>query len=232
MERRKGVRLVFLCEDDEHWRFARFTFLRLGYHDRELRVLLAPGGRGAAEQWVRVQYATEVRAQRRKITSQNVALAVVIDADRQTVDRRHEQLAAGLSAAALERRSSDEQIVLWVPKRHIETWIADLVGKPANEDDEYKNAMRGADYRRAASCFVDRYRDRPPNPPAVNVARIRGNRSTTELTSLPSPLVRSLLLLGHRENGLGHEHERRPPTPSCICSHGASIAAIAAGGCV
>jgi hypothetical protein len=92
----KGIRLLFVCEDDKHWRLSRLVFLQLGYHSRELRVSPAPAGRGAAEQWVRQQYANEVCAYRRKAGYQNVGLVVVIDADRQAVDHRHQQLAEAL----------------------------------------------------------------------------------------------------------------------------------------
>jgi hypothetical protein len=164
---RKGVRLMFVCEDDEHWRFTRLAFLRLGYGPREMRVSLAPAGRGAAEQWVRQQYATEVRVYRRKAGHQNVGLVVVIDADKQTLDYRHEQLSEALNESGLDKRGAAERIVIWVPKRHVETWVADLRGRSVNEEDDYKNLMRDVDYRPAADRFVERYRD--PGSRSANV---------------------------------------------------------------
>lgn len=159
--------MMFVCEDDEHWRFARWTFLRLGYHARELRVALAPAGRGAAEQWVRQQYATEVRVHRRKAAHQNVGLVVAIDADKQTVDYRHEQLSGALDESRLDQRGNAERIVIWVPRRHIETWVADLLGHSVNEDDDCKNLVRDVDYRPAADRFVERYRDPGGRPASV-----------------------------------------------------------------
>jgi hypothetical protein len=164
---RKGVRLVLLCEDDEHRRFARHVFHKLGRHYRELRTLVCPAGRGSAEQWVRQRYAEEVRVYRRRAnTQQGIALVVTVDADQQTVDYRHAQLSQSLNEFALAERGTAERIVIWVPKRHIETWVADLLGQDVSEEDDCKNLMRDADYRPAADRFVERYRgpgSRPAN---------------------------------------------------------------------
>ena len=164
----RGVRLVVLCEDDEHRRFASYAFRGLGRHYRTLRTITCPAGRGSAESWVRKRYAEEVAAHRRKASSQHgLALVVVIDADKQTVDERHEQLAAALEHSGSERRGAAERIVIWVPKRHIETWVAYLSGRDANEEDDYKHAVADADYRPPAARFVDRYRSAQGRPPGL-----------------------------------------------------------------
>jgi len=162
---RKGVRLVVLCEDDKHWRFARWAFIQLGYNPRELKDSQAPPGGGAAEQWVRQRYANEVSVYRSKAGHQKIGLVVVIDADKQTVDYRHKQLSSGLGEAGLDKRGAAERIAIWVPKRHIETWVADLLGHTVNEEDDYKNRMAEADYRQAAVAFLERYRN-PNSRPA------------------------------------------------------------------
>ena len=66
---RKGVRLVLLCEDDEHQRFAQRAFLALGFHFRELRFFVSPTGRGAADKWILDTFAKEARAHRRRRTT-------------------------------------------------------------------------------------------------------------------------------------------------------------------
>jgi len=162
--RRQGTRLIILCEDDEHEQFARHTFLALGYHPREMRVVPRCAGRGAAEQWVREQYALEVRAHRRKASSQNIGLIVVIDADTSTVAKRHGQLNAHLKENNLENRGPRECIVIWVPKRHIETWIAWLSNHKVDESRDCKDLTRGADYRACAARFVHIYRDTDGRP--------------------------------------------------------------------
>lgn len=167
---RKGVRLYLVCEDDEHRRFAYRVFLRLGFHYHELRFFVSPTGRGAADRWVRQRYPEEVRAHRRRASSQSVGLLVVIDADRQTVEDRHRQLSNELTEAHLPARSSNERIVIWVPKRHIETWVAylsDKVSQAVNERDDYKKRVRDVDYHPPAECFIQLYRDTENRPPTL-----------------------------------------------------------------
>ncbi|MCK4340890.1 MAG: hypothetical protein KAY37_04115 [Phycisphaerae bacterium] len=172
--RGKGVRWVLLCEDSNHIRFARYVFLKLGYSYHELRVQQSPPGKGAAEQWVRKQYANEVRVHRRKASSQQVGLAVVIDADRHTVKERHAQLSKELTNAELPDRGSNERIVLWVPRRHIETWVAYLLEHDVNEEDDCKSLVRDVDYRPPTDRFVSLSHDRDEKPvellPSISVA--------------------------------------------------------------
>jgi hypothetical protein len=180
----RGVRVAFLCEDEAHWRFARNVFLNLGYHTRELRrVDKSPSARGAAEQRVRQRFPDEVRAHRRRASSQNVALVVVIDADKQDVEYRHQQLSNALSESGIDKRGPGEAVIVCVPKRNIETWVAYLLGRrPINEDDDYKNVLRGADYGPPAARFVEIHRDRAHRPadllPSIS-------RAFTELARLP-----------------------------------------------
>jgi hypothetical protein len=179
-----GVRLVVLCEDSAHQRFAHRVFKKLDRGYRELRALICPSGRGAAEQWVRNHYAAEVRLYRQKAAAQsNIGLLVAIDADKQTVEYRHEQLATALEQARLDQREPDERVVIWVPKRHIETWIAHLLGQIADEETDYKNVMRDADYRPAAQTFVERYRN-PANRPASSPPSME--RAFDETSRLPA----------------------------------------------
>ncbi len=180
---RRRVRVICLCEDDEHWRLTRRVFLQLGYGSHELRVSLAPAGRGAAEQWVRQQYPTEVRAYRRKANHQNVGLVVVIDADIQPVDYRHMQLSSALEEAGLDKLGATERIVVWVPKRHVETWVADLLGHPVDEQHDYKSLMRDADYRRAAQTFVERYRNPAARPADLLPSMSRAFDETARLAT-------------------------------------------------
>lgn len=165
---RRGVRVTVLCEDDAHKRFARYAFLRLGYHRREIRELHNPSGRGSAEQWVREHYANEVRTHRSRGASQQVVLVVIVDADTQTVQQRHQQLENQLQTKGLRPRSETEPIVIWVPKRHIETWVAWLSGRDVNEKDHNKHhckrLVHDQDWKCAAERFVDIFRapnDRP-----------------------------------------------------------------------
>ena len=159
----------------------RWAFIQLGYNPRELKDSQAPPGGGAAEQWVRQRYANEVSVYRSKAGHQKIGLVVVIDADKQTVDDRHKQLSSGLGEAGLLERGPGERIVIWVPKRHIETWVADLLGHAANEEDDYKKHVRGGDYQRAAAGFAERYQGRNSRPAGLLPSMARAFDETDRL---------------------------------------------------
>jgi hypothetical protein len=178
----RGVRLIVLCEDDEHRRFAHHAFRKLGRHYSELRAIVCPAAHGAGEKWVREHYAKEVRAHRRNASSQEgLALVVVIDADKQTVEHRYEQLDDALEQSGVQCRGRSERIMIWVPKRHIETWVADLLGHSVNEEGDYKNLMRDADYRPAAEEFVERCRNPSRRPAAPLPSMSRAYEETDRL---------------------------------------------------
>jgi hypothetical protein len=155
----RGIRISVVGEDDDHDRFAWHALLALGFHPREIRLVPRPADPGAAEQWVRAQYAREVPVCRRKSASQQVALLVLIDADAHATAHRHRQLGDALRSAGLPPRRPDERIVIWVPKRSVETWVAFLRCDAVDETIECPHAVFPADYRAAARLFIDWYRN-------------------------------------------------------------------------
>jgi hypothetical protein len=179
---RRGVQLILICENGEHERFARCAFLKLGFHRRELRFSLSPAGRGAAEQWVRKQYADEVRAYRRKVGHLQVGLVVLIDADRETVAQRERRLADELRHSRQQERQARERIVHWTPRRHIETWVAFLRDHTVDEEMDCKSLVSTDDIRPAAESFVQMYREpgRRPTGPLGSLALAWGETDRLE----------------------------------------------------
>lgn len=137
--------------------------MRFDHH--KLRILAAPKGRGAGEQWVREQYAVELRAHRRRAPNQNVGLLILIDADRFTVKNRHDQLGRELANSNQEDRRPNERIAIWIPRRRIETWVAWLLGEEVTEQTERRWQNTNRDYKRAAARFVELY-DQPSDRPS------------------------------------------------------------------
>ena len=128
------VEAVVLCEDVQQRCFIQRMLVHLGY-DRRIRLVPLPEG-GSGEQYVRERYAGEVRAHRRAHHAR--CLLAVTDADKATVQHRHNQLDAQLDTAGESRRRSDEPIVVLVPKRRIEAWIHYLgLGGTVSEEEEY-----------------------------------------------------------------------------------------------
>jgi hypothetical protein len=83
---------------------------------------------------------------------------VLIDADRRSVDERHRQLDEMLTDAEMPCRDTGDAIVILVPKRHIETWIAHLLDYEVDEEQDYKNTVSDADLRHPAQRFVELFR--------------------------------------------------------------------------
>jgi hypothetical protein len=183
---RRGVQVVLICEDGEHERFARFALLELGFHRRELRFFLSPSGRGAAEQWVRQRYAEEVRAHRRKAGYRQVGLVVVIDADEETVAGRERRLANELRHSKQQERKERERIAHWIPRRHIETWVAFLRDQSVDERMDCKGLVDARAYRPATRTFVEIYREPKRHPVALLPSLAHGLNETNRLVGKSS----------------------------------------------
>lgn len=132
----RRVQLVILCEDRQQEVFARY-FLKMRGFTGIVRAKICPSGSQSGEQYVRSQYAVEVKAYRQNRNRVAIGLVVLIDADKRTLQERLHQLADALSEAAQPERRSDEAIAIFIPKRNIETWIHYLQGEVVNEEDSY-----------------------------------------------------------------------------------------------
>jgi hypothetical protein len=155
---KKGVRITLLVEDRLLERFIRQVLLTFGFHRRELRVLPYPVGQGSAKLWVDRQYPREVRAYRSKATYQQIAMLVGTDADEQTHQQRLQRLESALQAEGADARTQDERIVVWIPKWHIETWIAHFSSLEVVEHERCKHRIAKSNVPACAKAFVDEYR--------------------------------------------------------------------------
>lgn len=131
------TQVVILCEDRQQEVFARHFLESCGIDRRRLRVNVCPKGRMSGEQFVRDNYASEVRAHRSRASHLNVGLVVMTDADVKSAGEKHRELDGALVAAGELVRKTDERIAVFLPKRNIETWIYFLMGEDVNETDVY-----------------------------------------------------------------------------------------------
>ncbi len=144
---RRRAQLVILCEDVQHRAFAKGLFEARGF--RNIRFLPLPEGKGAATQYVFRRYSEHVKAYR-VLANRNqfsYALAVFIDADNQTVENRLEKFDEVLEDNKLEKRQIDDKIAVFIPKKHIETWLMYLIektvdGKVVDEETSYKTIYK------------------------------------------------------------------------------------------
>jgi hypothetical protein len=143
---KRTVEVTILCEDLQQQVFARRFLLNRGFHDRKIRVLALPEGKGSGEQYVRKNYSVQVKAYRSLSTyRRSVCLVVLIDADTKTVDERLRQLDEALEEDSQSRRQKDEKIAVFVPKRNIDTWIYYLQGETVDEETAYPKLQKESD---------------------------------------------------------------------------------------
>lgn len=121
----RNVTAVVLCEDKQSQTVLRRYLKERGY--ARIRCLPPPAGLGCGSQYVREQYATEVRRQRDGSVAQ--VLVVHIDADNLSVESRHRELAEELKRANMAQREQDEPIALVVPRWETETWLHHYQGR-------------------------------------------------------------------------------------------------------
>ena len=169
---KRNVQIVLLCEDTQHETFARRFLERMGWSTRRLRVERAPGGRGSAEQFIRVRFPKELEAYRRQQLAQ--ALIVILDGDNQGVQRRQAQLHEACQLNQMEFSRHDEHVLVLVPTWNIETWITYLDGQTV--DEARRNSPR-LPRPRACQPHVETLATmcqarmlRPPAPPSLEAA--------------------------------------------------------------
>lgn len=177
---------IILAEDREQQNLVRRYLERCG-HGVGVRLVALPaeGPGGSGEKYVRDQYPLQVQACRSSLGKRTSALLiVVVDADMETTQHRATQLSAALEAARMDRRGSDEPIVILIPKRHVETWIRALLGNDVNEQQDYKEPKPTAgEIREAAGTLYQCTRPRA-NPPAISIPSLA--ESLPEWRRIPS----------------------------------------------
>jgi len=129
---------IVLVEDEHHKMLLYRYLLRRGLSRYDIRIKPAPVGEGSAEQWIRANFASEVRAHRIRRAKTAAALIVVIDADAYTLVARLAQLDQELGKVGIPALRPDEPVARLVPKRNVETWILCLSEQLVEEATDYK----------------------------------------------------------------------------------------------
>ena len=122
--------------------------------------------------------------------SASTILIAVIDADKESVAKHHEELSQACRQTdnGPVPRTADEPIVHIIPRRNIETWLAYLDGNVVDETVEYKKSKyqykgRESDCHSLVDRLAKRCKERTPlkDPPdslskaCVEFERIRAN---------------------------------------------------------
>ena len=148
-----SVTIVLLCEDKQTESFVcNFLKHRNFKKGRDITTLVASSGSG--EQWVRKQYPKQLNAIRNR---KNAYLIVVIDADTNTIDDRHEQLKKECEDKDILPRDHerDVNVLHIIPRRNIETWLAYLDNENVDEFKAYSRLDRLGDCKKHAKSLYD-----------------------------------------------------------------------------
>lgn len=130
--------VVILAEDAKQARFTR-SWLKehVNVDHRNVRDVISPKGRGAAEQFVRNRFAAEVNSHRRNASKRGSMLITVIDADATPFEERYKELLNSIEAR--------DGVFVFVPKRNIETWLRALNSFQADESTDFKRTEHGSE---------------------------------------------------------------------------------------
>lgn len=160
----RRVQVVVLCEGFEDWQFARRILVRLGWRPDQIAPNASPSAKGSAYTYVLNNYAAEVRANRNGKKTR--ALLVLIDADTRPEGGREKELSQRLKDADQKPRQARERIALWVPRRHLETWVYFLTHGQADEVTDYKgeHKVKEHEYKPASELLARALQERRALP--------------------------------------------------------------------
>ena len=165
-----SVRIVLLCEDRQTESFVRRFLWHRNFRRRDILTRPLPHGKQSGEQWVRTQFPRELRAIRDR---QQAYLVVAIDADTRTTTNTLAWLDAECRAQKVTPRSSDDPVVIAVPKRNIETWLAFLkTGQEVDDQQQYPRLRHARDCHPLADKLFRMCQEEqlPPSAPPSLVA--------------------------------------------------------------
>ena len=153
---KRRVRIVLVCEDNQHESFVRRFLEKMGWEKREIIPIKAPSAGGSAEQYVRVMTPIELNKYRTRHAA--TVLISVMDADNKSVEARIGEIEKECENQEVEPRGDEEAVAFIIPKRNIETWIKHLNGGQVNEEEVYtdnkgeKDLCKNAADKLAESC--------------------------------------------------------------------------------
>ncbi len=176
----RRVQMILLCEDRQHETFARRFLHKSGWPARRLRVVIAPRGRGSAEQFVRERFAIELAAYRSNRNRVGQGLVVVCDGDRRGVIGRTDDFAEGCRAQSIQPRDDDDRVAFMIPTWNIETRLAYLDGSSVVETKtDYPRLKRPRDCQPHVERLYQMCQQkslRQPAPPSLDAACLEYQR--------------------------------------------------------
>lgn len=169
----RNVRLTLLCEDKQQRAFASRFLDAMDFEKRNRQSVVAPHGRGSAEQFVRTEFPKQLKALREKGDEQ-VYLVVMIDGDAAGPRQRRRQIEEACRAEGIEPPSRTERVLICTPTWNIETWFAYLSGDEVDEArSNYPRLPRASECKPHAKTLATMCREgrlRSPAPESLENA--------------------------------------------------------------
>ncbi len=165
----KPAQVIVLCEDKQQEVFVRRFMKPRTNHP--IRIVSAPVGEGAGEQFVREQYPHQLRALR--AAHVNAVLVVMIDGDTAGAEERATQLQESCRQLGVPPRTPQDRVALAAPTYSIETWLRYLDGHTVNETERDRHLQHPGDCKTHVRTLADmcsRRRLRQPAPPSLVAA--------------------------------------------------------------
>ena len=151
MKLSKNYQYQILCEDAQSRSFINAVLTDLGINSHRIYFINYPCGEGCGEAFVRREFPVEVK-RLHAVNYMNRVLIVCTDADKYTVEERIRILAKEMQENKSWDRSH-EPIILWIPKREIETWIHFLRGESVDEEMTFTHSGKPVSCKGEARLF-------------------------------------------------------------------------------
>ena len=171
----KPAQVIVLCEDKQQQVFVR-RFMK-SKTNHPIRVISPPPGGGSGEQFIREQYPRQLRALR--AATVNAVLIVMIDGDADGMAGRLRRLDESCRLSRITPRTDADRVVLLIPERNIETWLAYLNGNVVDAATNYPKLEKPGDCKEHVRALADMCAGRQLRQPAPQslVAACGGYRS-------------------------------------------------------
>ena len=152
MKLSKNYQYHILCEDAQSRSFINATLSDQGISARKVFCNSIPCGKGCGEVAVRRGFPKEIR--RLKATSYNKQVLIVCtDADKYTIDERKAFLDKEVISQGLKWDKQQDPIMIWIPKRQIETWIHALNQEDVDENMVFPHLGKPVSCKKQAKKF-------------------------------------------------------------------------------
>ena len=149
---------IVLCEDAQSQTFIVSFLRQFNINTRKIRLINYPCGKGCGSAFVRKEYPNEVRILKATNYLKTV-LVVCVDADNLEVGQRKQMMEKEVIKVIPNWSREQEPIILWVPKREIETWISFLSGESVDETTDLKHSGNPVSCKNVAKKFAEYCQD-------------------------------------------------------------------------